>query len=103
MVIWPILEQRWSGPWDVFSHPQLCRQTVCRELVWVTYTTADDQAGGTLRSKRICGYDFRGLGCSLVVIALLKLRVLDTIVKLHWRLLRQSYPSTPVSIIILLT
>ena len=65
--------------------------------------TADNQVGGTLWSKEICGYNLRGLGCSLVVIALLKLKVPDTIVKLHYRLLRQSYPGTPVSMIILLT
>ena len=85
-------------------HLQQFRHMVCgREFVWVTYTTADDQAGGTLRSKGTCGYDLRGLGCSHVVIALLKLRVPDTIVKLYYRLLRQSYPSTLVSMIILLT
>ena len=73
------------------------------ELVWVTYTTVDDQAGGTFRSKGTCGYDLRSLECSLVVNALLNLRVPDKIVELHCRLLRQSYPSTPVSMIILLT
>ena len=74
-----------------------------KKLVWVIYTTADDQAGGNLWSKGTCGYNLRGLGCSLVVIALLKLRVPDTIVKLHCCLLRQRYSSTPVLMIILLT
>ena len=37
---WPTPERRWSIPGDAFPHPQLCRHTVCRELVWRTYTTA---------------------------------------------------------------
>ena len=30
------------------------------ELVWRTYTAADDQAGGTLQSEGICGGGPRG-------------------------------------------
>ena len=55
MVIWPTPERKWSGPWDAFPHPQLCRQTVCRELVWRTYLAADNQTGGTHQCKRIGG------------------------------------------------
>ena len=59
-----------------------------RELVWITYTIVDDQAGGTLRSIKTCGYDLRDLGCSVMVITSLNLRVPDTIVKLYCCLLR---------------
>ena len=37
---WPTPERRWSIPGDAFPHPQMCRHTVYRELVWRTYTTA---------------------------------------------------------------
>ena len=32
-----------------------------KKLVWMTYTTANDQAGGTLRSQKTCGCSPRGL------------------------------------------
>ena len=38
-----------------------------RELVWMTYTAADDQAGGTFRSKKTCGCGPKGLWSSLVM------------------------------------
>ena len=52
---------------DSFPHPQLCRHTVCRELIWKTCTAIDNQAGGTLQSEKTCGSGPRGLWWSLVI------------------------------------